>query len=63
MLERIQDLLDKREVKVMEIENSLRKESCPENREPFQMVIKPPDAPLEGRNSNLVNLEGQNFLM
>ena len=63
MLVRIQDSLDKRDVKVMEIENSLRKERCPENREPFQMVIKPPDAPLEGRNSKLVNLEGQNFLM
>src|SRR4051812_45022479 len=63
MLVRIHVSLDSRDVKVMEMENTFWKESCPENRELFQMIIKPPEAPLEGRNSYLVNFGGQNFLM
>jgi hypothetical protein len=30
-------------------------------RDPFQIVIRPPEAPFEGRNSNLLNFPGQDF--
>jgi hypothetical protein len=37
--------------------------SSPLNKESFQMIIRPPDAPTEGTNTNLLNFLGQKFLM
>jgi hypothetical protein len=45
------------------MENSLWKARVPVKRELSQLIIIPPDAPIHGRNSNLLNLSGQNFLI
>jgi hypothetical protein len=41
-------------VKVMNSENSFENDNFPFKREPFQITIKPPEAPFEGRNSTLL---------
>jgi hypothetical protein len=43
-------------------ENSFWKETSPLKIDPFQNIIKPPEAPTEGRNSNLLNFFGRKFL-
>jgi hypothetical protein len=46
----------------MDRENSFWKATSPLNKDPFQIMIKPPEAPTEGRYSNLLNFFGQKFL-
>jgi hypothetical protein len=55
MFVRIQESSDKLQVNLTESENSLEKASSPLKAEPFQIIIMPPDAPVEGTNSNLSN--------
>jgi hypothetical protein len=38
------------------MENSFRKASAPVNSELFHIIMIPPYAPIEGKNSNLLNL-------
>jgi hypothetical protein len=45
----------------IELAYSLLKASKPENWEDFQIVIIPPEAHTEGKNSKASKLEGQNF--
>jgi hypothetical protein len=45
----------------MEIEKSFWEASSREKRDPFQITIIPPEAPTEGRNSNLLNFFGPTF--
>jgi hypothetical protein len=49
-------------VSFTDIEKSFEKANSPVNKEPFHIIIIPPEAPTEGRNSNLSNFFGQNFL-
>jgi hypothetical protein len=41
----------------------LLKASEPEKRDDFQIVMIPPEAPTEGKNSKASKLAGQNFLI
>jgi hypothetical protein len=46
-----------------EIENSFWNSKFPWNKDPFHIIMIPPDAPIEGKNSNLLNFLGVNFLI
>ena len=59
MFVRTQLLEDVLQVNWMEMENLFRNISSPVNKAPFQAVSIPPDAPMEGKYSNLLNLCGQ----
>jgi hypothetical protein len=43
------------------MENSFWKARAPVKRELFQIIMRPPDAPIEGKNSNLLNFLGRTF--
>jgi hypothetical protein len=61
MFDKIQVSLVKLLAKFMEIEKSFWEASSREKRDPFQITIIPPEAPTEGRNSNLLNFFGPTF--
>ena len=50
-------------VNLTDKENLLENISSPLKRPSFHAMIIPPEAPIEERNSNLLNLLGQNLLM
>jgi hypothetical protein len=49
-------------VKLIEIEKSFWKSNSPLKIASFQTIRIPPEAPMDGRYANLLNLLGQNFL-
>jgi hypothetical protein len=49
-------------VSITESAYSLVKTVSPSKRIPFQMIIEPPEAPIEGRNANLLKAAGEIFL-
>ena len=55
--------MHKRLVKLIERENLFWKMTSPSKSDPFQVIRRPPEAPIEGRKANLLSLLGQKFLM
>jgi hypothetical protein len=50
--------IERLQVNCTKIENSFWKARVPVKSELFQIIMIPPDAPIEGKNSNLLNIFG-----